>query len=112
MNMQKKYDVFISYSHKDKYIADGICANFEANSVKCWYAPRDIKPGEEWSDAIMSALERSKVFILVFSKHSNNSIQVYNEITTAVKNGCHIIPFCVDSVEMKKQRSCLLDVLL
>lgn len=97
------YDVFISYSHKDKYIADGICANFEANSVKCWYAPRDIKPGEEWSDAIMSALERSKVFILVFSKHSNNSIQVYNEITTAVKNGCHIIPFCVDSVEMKKR---------
>ncbi len=95
------HDVFISYSHKDKYIADGICANLEANSIKCWYAPRDIEPGKEWSESIMNALAKTKVFVLVFSKNSNRSDQVYNEITSAIKYGCHIIPFCVDSVEME-----------
>ncbi len=95
------HDVFISYSSKDKYIADGICANLEANAIKCWYAPRDIEPGKEWSESIMNALQKSKVFVLVFSSNSNRSDQVYNEITSAIKYGCRIIPFCVDSVEME-----------
>lgn len=95
------HDVFISYSSKDKYIADGICANLEANAIKCWYAPRDIEPGKEWSESIMNALQKSKVFVLVFSSNSNRSDQVYNEITSAIKYGCRIIPFCIDSVEME-----------
>lgn len=95
------HDVFISYSSKDKKIADGICANLEANSIRCWYAPRDITPGTEWSEAIMNALSKSKVFVLIFSKNSNLSDQVYNEITSAAKFGCRIIPFCVENIEMK-----------
>ncbi|MBR5827221.1 MAG: toll/interleukin-1 receptor domain-containing protein [Clostridia bacterium] len=94
------HDVFISYSHKDKSVADAICANLEANSVKCWYAPRDIAPGDDWADAIMDALSKAKVFVLIFSKHSNLSSQVKNEITSAVSYGCKIIPFCIDSVKM------------
>ena len=41
-----KYDVFISYSHKDKAAADAVCASLEADGVRCWYAPRDIAPGQ------------------------------------------------------------------
>ena len=41
------HDVFISYSHKDKPIAYGICAKLETVGVRCWIAPRDITAGED-----------------------------------------------------------------
>ena len=54
-------DVFISYSSKNKEIADEIVKEFESNNIKCWYAPRDIMPGEEWVTAVTGGLESSKV---------------------------------------------------
>ena len=41
------YEVFISYSTKNKNVADAVVANFEKNGIRCWYAPRDILPGQE-----------------------------------------------------------------
>jgi hypothetical protein len=34
------HDVFISYSTKDKPIADAVCGTLERNGVRCWIAPR------------------------------------------------------------------------
>ena len=42
------HDVFISYSHKDKAVADAIVARLEQDNCRCWYAPRDIAPGADW----------------------------------------------------------------
>ncbi len=39
------HDIFISYSSKDRVIADAIVSNFENNGIRCWYPPRDIDPG-------------------------------------------------------------------
>ena len=39
------HDVFISYSSKDKPVADAACATFEAAGMRCWIAPRDVPPG-------------------------------------------------------------------
>ena len=50
------HDVFISYSSKNKNIADAIVADLEQNNVKCWYAPRDILSGEDWAGAINNAI--------------------------------------------------------
>ncbi len=41
-----EHDVFISYAHEDKAIADAICAKLEENKIRCWIAPRDITPGK------------------------------------------------------------------
>jgi hypothetical protein len=35
-------DVFLSYSSKDKTVADAACAMLEAKGVRRWMAPRDI----------------------------------------------------------------------
>ena len=59
-------DVFISYPSENKAIADAVCHYLEGNLIKCWYAPRDIKPGAVWEDAIMEAISGSKVFVLIF----------------------------------------------
>lgn len=97
---QKRHDVFISYSHTDKYVADGVCANLEANGIRCWYAPRDIRPGEDWAGAIMEAIGEATCFILIFSGNSNQSGQVANEVAAAFNAGCTIIPFKLEEVPM------------
>lgn len=48
---QRNHDVFISYSSKDKKVADAIVADMEQHNIRCWYAPRDIRPGDEWASA-------------------------------------------------------------
>jgi TIR domain len=39
------HDVFISYSHEDKPVANATCAVLERNRVRCWIAPRDVELG-------------------------------------------------------------------
>ena len=65
------HDVFVSYSHHDKPEADAVCATLEAKGIRCWIAPRDVVPGEEWGAAIVDAIRSSRVMVLVFSKHAN-----------------------------------------
>lgn len=93
------HDVFISYSSKDKPIADGICANLEAAGLRCWIAPRDIGPGEEWPKAITNAIAKSQVMVLVFSSNSNASSDVGREIVLAASHNLIIIPFKIENVE-------------
>jgi|GEM_PF-2870450 len=92
-------DVFISYSNKDKPIADAICANLEAAGVRCWIAPRDIDPGEDWPAAINQAITRSRIMVLVFSHNSNSSDDVSRELILAANSKLVIIPFKIDNVE-------------
>lgn len=93
------HDVFISYSNKDKPITDGVCANLEAAGIRCWMAPRDIGPGEDWPTAIAQAISQSKVMVLVFSSHSNSSDEVSRELFLAANAKVVIIPFKIENVE-------------
>ena len=100
---QAKHDVFISYSSKNKNVADAVVADFEQNGIKCWYAPRDILPGEEWVSAITAALEKSKVLVFIFTEESNNSKQVMNEIAVAFNCGITIVPFRLTEEQMNSE---------
>lgn len=86
-------DVFISYSHVNSVVADAICHHFEESGVRCWYAPRNIQPGDEWADAIIKAIKSSRMLVLVFSSESNDSSQVRREIGAAMNAGIPIVPF-------------------
>ena len=94
------HDVFISYSSKDKNVADAIVADFEQHGIKCWYAPRDIGLGKTWMGAIGEAIKKSKIVILVYSGESNQSKQVTNEMTLAFNEGKTIIPFRLSADDM------------
>ena len=96
------HDVFISHSSKDKLVADAACAALEAAGIRCWIAPRDITPGTEWGEAIIDAMETSRVMILVFSEHANQSTQIIREVERAVNKGVFILPFRIEDVKMSK----------
>lgn len=87
------HDVFISYSSEDKEVADAICCELEKNSIKCWYAPRDIQPGDEWASSIVSAINQAKIMVLIFTDCANSSKQVLREVGYAADAGIVIIPF-------------------
>ncbi len=93
------YDVFISYSNKDKFVADGICVNLEAGGIRCWIAPRDIAPGEDWPSAITTAISHSRIMVLVFSASSNSSEDVSRELFLAANSKLVIIPFKIENIE-------------
>jgi hypothetical protein len=61
------HEVFISYAHADKTVADAVCATLEAAGLRCWIAPRDVQPGAQWTAEIINAISASRVVVLVFS---------------------------------------------
>ena len=91
-------EVFISYSSRDKVIADVVCAALEGEHIRCWIAPRDVSPGADWAEAIMKAIVGSRVMILVFSAHANSSRQVRREVQRASEKGLTVIPLRVEEV--------------
>jgi len=93
------HDVFISYSKKDKTVADAVCGTLEKRGIRCWIAPRDVPPGKSWPAAIVEAISNSKVFVLVFSNGSNQSKQVFNEVGEAFDNDIPIVPYRIEDVK-------------
>jgi hypothetical protein len=91
-------DTFISYSSKDKTAADAACAVLERAGVRCWIAPRDIRPGQEYGHAIIEAIDQCRVMVLIFSADANDSRQIHREIERAVSKGVPIIPLRIEEV--------------
>jgi len=96
------HDVFVSHSVKDKLVADAIVTRLEAESVRCWVAPRNVVPGADWGESIVDAIESSRIMILIFSRNANASPQIKREVERAVDKGVYIIPFRVDDIEPTK----------
>lgn len=107
-NPGTNHDVFITYSHKDKPVADAICASLENNNIRCWIAPRDVLPGENFPEAIIEAITRSRVMVLIYSSHSNTSPHVIRELTKAVSCGSIIIPFRIEDAPLSKSMEYLI----
>jgi hypothetical protein len=90
--------VFLSYSSKDKTWADAACSVLERRRVRCWIAPRDITPGEEWGAAIVKGINRSRILVLIFSGHANASPQVRREVERAISRGMCVLPVRIENV--------------
>lgn len=92
------YQVFISYSTKDKAVADRLCAYLETSGISCWIAPRNIVGGQDFGAAINDAIHCCRAVVLIFSSSANASRQVGREIKLAVDNDKTIIPVRLDTV--------------
>jgi hypothetical protein len=96
------HDVFVSYSKKDKEVADAICKTLEKDGIRCWIAPRDVQPGVEYADAIIEALNTCRVFLVILSGESNSSPQVRREVERAVSKDLEILTFRIDDAILSR----------
>ena len=105
-----EHDIFISYASEDKPIADAICNTLESQRIRCWISPRDILPGLKYQEAIIDAIDKSSIMVLVFSSHSNTSPHVLSEVTEAMSKEVIIIPFRIEDVLPSKAMKYLINV--
>ena len=96
------HEIFISYSAKNKAIADAVCSALEVQNIGCWIAPRDVTPGIKYAEAIVDAINNCKIFLLVLSEASNRSNQVEMEVDRAVCKDIPILSFRIESVVLTK----------
>jgi hypothetical protein len=92
------HDVFLSYSSKNKTIANAVCAKLEESGIRVWIAPRDVPAGSNFAGSIVDAIDGCKVLILIWSAHANVSKHILNEISQAFDKGIPIIPFRIQDV--------------
>lgn len=93
------HDAFVSYSSLDKPVADAVVARLEQAGIRCWIAPRDVVPGEIWSESIVGAIADSRLMVVVFSSNANASRQVLREVERAMASNVVVIPLRVESTE-------------
>jgi Tol biopolymer transport system component len=91
-------DVFISHAGDDASVAVEVCTLLEKRGLKCWMAPRDVAAGSVWDEAILDAIETSRVFLLILSKRANQSQFVKNEVNRAFSQGKPIVTFRLEDV--------------
>jgi TolB-like protein len=76
-------EVFVSYSSQDASAANAIVKALETGGLKCWIAPRDVRAGAHYADAIVRAITSARAFVLVLSAHAMDSPHVGREIERA-----------------------------
>jgi ActR/RegA family two-component response regulator len=55
--------VFLSYSHHDARIANGLRSNLEMQGIDVWYAPTTLNAGDPWAQRVDAAIDHSRVFV-------------------------------------------------
>ena len=92
--------VFISYASQDAAVAERLCAALEAAGLPCWIAPRDVKPGAVYADAIVRAIGGAQAVLLVLSENSVGSSHVGKEIERASSKRRPIIALRMDEAPL------------
>lgn len=92
-------DVFISYAEEDKLTAFAVCAALESDGIRCWIAPRDVLPSDEWPDSLVQAIARCAVLVLIFSSNANASDAIKREVRYAIQRGKPVVPFRIENVD-------------
>ena len=100
--------VFVSYPAIDQVSADLVVDALEKRGLTCWVAPRDVPPGGSYAEAILTAIEGSICFVLVYTRNSNFSPHVVREVERALKLGVNIVPIRFDDSTPSKSLDYLL----
>jgi TolB-like protein/Flp pilus assembly protein TadD len=94
--------VFISYASQDAAVANSIVENLEQHGLRCWLAPRDVKPGALYADAIVAAINEAKALVLVLSGSAVTSSHVSREVERAASKRKPMIAFRIDAAPLSR----------
>jgi TolB-like protein len=95
--------VFISYASQDAETANAVCKYLESHGVSCWMAPRNVKPGSQYADAIVRAINDSKAVVLILSGSAIASSHVGREVERAASKRKPIVPFRLDTATLNAE---------
>ncbi len=98
--MNEKYDIFISYSRKDKAIADKICSACDEAQLSYFIDRTGIHSGQDFVDVIIKAIRRSSIFLFLASENAYKSQITQDEVFEALdyvaQGKCTIVTYIID----------------
>lgn len=92
MAKQRKTQVFISYSRKNKLFTRKLNDALDAAGLEAWVDWEGIPFSADWMATITAAIEASDAFIFVISKDSIKSVYCLKELEFALQSNKKIIP--------------------
>jgi len=92
--------VFISYASQDAAGAAALVEALERHGIACWIAPRDVRAGALYADAIVRAISGAKAFVLVLSESAIASSHVGKEIERASSKKRPVIVLRIDAAPL------------
>jgi TolB-like protein/Tfp pilus assembly protein PilF len=92
--------VFISYASADALMANRVCEFLETHATPCWIAPRDVRAGDLYADAIVKAINACPVLIVILSERSVSSGHVLREVERASAKQRPLISLRLDTVAL------------
>src|ERR1035438_8206870 len=95
-------DIFVSYASADAAVANSVVENLEQHGRRCWMAPRDVRPGTEYADAIVAAINEAKAVVLLLSGSAVASSHVGREIERAASKHKQIVAFRIDAAPLSR----------
>ena len=98
--MAKAKTVFISYSSLDSQTVDRVIRLLEQMKISYWKAPEMIPAGSSYAREIPQAIRDCKIFLLIVSQASQDSVWVEKEIDTAIHYRRTILPLKIDDEPM------------
>ena len=72
--MNETYDIFISYSSRDRETVEAYVQALKDAGYKVWYDSDGLHGGDEFSKVIAQALDASRLVVFFSSEHSNKSV--------------------------------------
>jgi len=96
--MARKYDLFVSYSHKDEQLVTFVAGLLSVGG-KVFWARRDMPPGQKFEHVIRGVLSRARRVVVAWCCHAAGSEWVAKEVAYAVSLGLPLIPVFFCSVE-------------
>ena len=89
--------IFISYSTKDLHVVNFVQSMLAGSPVEVFVAEYSVHAGQPLSQSIIAAIKACDLFMLLWSKNSEQSDWVPQEIGIARGEGKQIIPVVLQS---------------
>jgi TIR domain len=84
--------IFICFLSKDEDVARNVVDFLEAQGLKCWISVRDVPPGQNYQEVIVSALGAAAGLVFLFSETSNTSSEIKKELSLAGVGNVPVFP--------------------
>ena len=78
------YDAYLSYQHQDRPAVAEVMSIFAEKGLRA-YSDLNLRPGEDWQNALFSALENSRALCIFFGPTTLESKWVVREIEAGVQ---------------------------
>lgn len=93
--------VFISYKSEELDTAMWMRSVLETNGISCWMAPDNIPGGSSYAAEIPRAIRGCKVFVVILSEKTQESMWVPKELDQAINAHKIVMPFMIEDCVLK-----------